>query len=272
MGKGAEINGKTLPESIFANSMENGKEENNSRAQSVETLESELAEEPRPTFLDLFRPRLMLFRSTNMFYQWFSVTMWYYGLSFASVSLLGDPYTNAALSYFIEIPGYIFCILVMDCWGRRPILSFCQLISGISCIGAGLLSGNEELKILQVFLSLIGKFGASACFAIVYVYTAELFPTVIRNTAIGACSTIARVGGICANLVGLLAVYWGPSPMVVMGIVAIIAGLSALKLPETVGNKLPETMDEAINIGKDSKRGICTCVCPKSLYETFKED
>ena len=80
------------------------------------------------------------------------------------------------------------------------------------------------------------------------------------------------VGGICANLVGLLAVYWGPSPMVVMGIVAIIAGLSALKLPETVGNKLPETMDEAINIGKDSKRGICTCVCPKSLYEMFKED
>ena len=80
----------------------------------------------------------------------------------------------------------------MDCWGRRPILSFCQLVSGIACIAAGLLAGREEFLILQVFLSLIGKFGASACFAIVYVYTAELFPTVIRNTAIGACSTIAR--------------------------------------------------------------------------------
>ena len=80
----------------------------------------------------------------------------------------------------------------MDCWGRRPILSFCQLVSGIACIGAGLLAGQEEFKTLQVFLSLVGKFGASACFAIVYVYTAELFPTVIRNTAIGACSTIAR--------------------------------------------------------------------------------
>ena len=80
----------------------------------------------------------------------------------------------------------------MDCWGRRPILSFCQLVSGIACIGAGLLAGQEEYIILQVFLSLVGKFGASACFAIVYVYTAELFPTVIRNTAIGACSTIAR--------------------------------------------------------------------------------
>ena len=47
---------------------------------------------------------------------------------------------------------------------------------------------------------------ASACFAIVYVYTAELFPTTIRNTAIGSCSTIARVGGVCSLLVGLVSI------------------------------------------------------------------
>ena len=90
----------------FQNPLENGgKEDGNSRTKSVETLESDVFHEPKATVLDLFRPTLMLFRSTNMFYQWFSVTMCYYGLSFASVNLLGDPYTNAALSYFIEIPG-----------------------------------------------------------------------------------------------------------------------------------------------------------------------
>ena len=59
--------------------------------------------------------------------QWFSVTMCYYGLGFASTSLSGNPYSNFFLSVLIEIPGYVFCILVMDCWGRRPILSFCQV-------------------------------------------------------------------------------------------------------------------------------------------------
>ena len=135
--------------------------------------------------MDLFKPKTMLFRSLNMMYQWFSVTMCYYGLTFTSVDLLEDPYMNFALSCFIEIPGYLFCIFVMACWGRKPILSFCQLVSGIACISAGLLYNIESLAILQIILSLIGKFGASACFAIVYVYTAELFPTVIRNTAIG---------------------------------------------------------------------------------------
>ena len=93
--------------------------------------------------------------------------MCYYGLSFASVDLLGDPYTNFILSVGIEIPGYVFCVFVMDRWGRRPILSFTQIVSGVACIFAGLLTSVPSLSVLQVILSLIGKFGASACFAIV---------------------------------------------------------------------------------------------------------
>ncbi len=177
-----------------------------------------------PTFFDLFRPRLIALRSANMMYQWFSVTMCYYGLSFSSTSLAGDAYSNFCLSVFVEIPGYLFCIFVMDCWGRRPILSFCQAISGIFCILAGLLAGHEELGGLQVVFSLAGKFGASACFAIVYVYTAELFPTIIRNTAIGSCSTVARVGGILCLIVIQLNNIWDPLPMLIMGCVAVVAG------------------------------------------------
>ena len=261
--KGAETNGKTLPPDMF-------KPQENTKEGNEYTFESE--DQARPTFRDLFKPSIILKRSLNMMYQWFSVTMCYYGLTFTSVDLLADPYMNFSLSCFIEIPGYLFCIFVMECWGRRPILSFCQLVSGISCIAAGLMNGVEALKHLQIVLSLIGKFGASACFAIVYVYTAELFPTVIRNTAIGACSTVARLGGMMAIMIGLLGTYWAPAPMLIMGIVAVVAGTLALMLPETVGNKLPETMDDAINIGKDSNRGMCTCVCPKSLGEMFEEN
>ena len=46
--------------------------------------------------------------------------------------------------------------------------------------------------------SLLGKFGAAASFSIVYLYTAELYPTVVRSTAIGLCSMMARIGGILA--------------------------------------------------------------------------
>ena len=43
-----------------------------------------------------------------------------------------------------------------------------------------------------------GKFGASASFSIIYMYTAELYPTEIRGTAMGLCSVLGRVGSILA--------------------------------------------------------------------------
>ena len=156
----------------------------------------------------------------------------------------------------MSFSGYIFCIVFMDRWGRKPILSFTQIASGIACIIAGILTSYPSFMVLQVILSLIGKFGASASFAIVYVYTAELFPTTIRNRAIGACSTFSRLGAVCANLIGLVP---KPYPMVIMGIFACIGGILAFLFPETVDSPLPETMDDAINIGKDSKRGLCSC-------------
>lgn len=45
---------------------------------------------------------------------------------------------------------------------------------------------------------MIGKFLISMTFAIAYLYTAELFPTPVRNVAVGAASTFARIGSMSA--------------------------------------------------------------------------
>ena len=60
--------------------------------------------------------------------------------------------------------------------------------------------------------------------------------------------------------------------MLILGVSAVIGGVFALFFPETVGHKLPQTMDEAMTLGKDSNRGICTCVCPSSIGEMFKDN
>ena len=139
--KGAKINKKSLPDELFKPSVD-------SSASNNDEIDMK-----KPTLLDLFRPNIILKRTLNMGFQWFSVTMCYYGLSFAATDLLGDPYTNALLSYAIEIPGYVFCIIVMDRWGRRPILSFCQILSGISCIGKFFFSISKNTRHIRKFLN-----------------------------------------------------------------------------------------------------------------------
>ena len=80
-------------------------------------------------------------------------------------------------------------------------------------------------------------------------------------TSVPSLSVSTRIGGICPILIGLIP---KPYPMVIMGIVACLAGGLAILFPETVITTLPETMEDAINIGKDSKRGLCTCTTTNS--------
>jgi MFS family permease len=40
------------------------------------------------------------------------------------------------------------------------------------------------------------KFLASGSYAIIYIYANEIFPTNVRNTGMGICSMIARIGAI----------------------------------------------------------------------------
>merc|ERR1711860_177747 len=80
-----------------------------------------------------------------------------------------------------------------------------------------------------------GKFLISMTFAIAYLYTAELFPTKVRNLAVGLASTFARIGSISAPyIVDLLGSVHAGIPVVIFGAFSTSAGLLALMLPETL--------------------------------------
>ena len=52
-----------------------------------------------------------------------------------------------------------------------------------------------------------------------------------------------------------MSVIWKPFPLLIMGGSALIGGIIALiNLPETLGEALPENMDDAVNLGKKRNR------------------
>ncbi|GFT45234.1 organic cation transporter protein, partial [Nephila pilipes] len=98
---------------------------------------------------------------------------------------------------------------------------------------------------LTIFFSMSGKFFNSASFDTVYIYTAEIFPTVVRNVAVGSSSTWARIGALVAPFIRQVAdVTHHSVPMAVPGGLSIISGLLMLLLPETLGKKVPDTLEE----------------------------
>ncbi|NWW76143.1 S22AD protein, partial [Climacteris rufus] len=88
--------------------------------------------------------------------------------------------------------------------------------------------------------AIIGKFMATAAFSTSYVYTAEVFPTLVRQTGMGLCSTMARVAGILAPLILPLEQYHHAIPMAIFGSIPVLVSLFCILLPETRGVDLPD--------------------------------
>ncbi|XP_066270949.1 organic cation transporter protein-like [Branchiostoma lanceolatum] len=200
------------------------------------------------TFIDLFRTPNLRKWSLNLFYNWMVNSLVYYGISLNTSALSGNVYLNFALSGFVEIPAYLISIYLLDKFGRRWPLCILLVFGGVSCIVAFFIP--KSLGWLTTTLAMTGKFCITATFGIVYVFSAEIFPTVVRQIGIGMASTSSRVGGIVAPFVNLLDSYWAPLPYVIFGGTSIIAGLLTLLLPETNKKQLPSTLEEGENFGK----------------------
>jgi len=74
-----------------------------------------------------------------------------------------------------------------------------MMLSGIACLSAGLSPADPGAY--RTVLFLLGKLFISCCFAGIYSFTSELFPTAARSAAMGLCSTSGRIGGIAAPII-----------------------------------------------------------------------
>ncbi|XP_035669081.1 organic cation transporter protein-like [Branchiostoma floridae] len=172
-------------------------------------------------------------------------TLVYYGISLNTAALSGNMYLNFAISGFVEIPAYLLSIFILNRFGRRWPLCLMLLFGGVACIVAFFIP--KHLGWMTTTLAMAGKFCITATFAIIYVFSAEIFPTVVRQIGICMSSMSARVGGMVAPFVNLLGSYWAPMPYVIFGGASVAAGLLALLLPETKGKTLPATIEDSEN-------------------------
>lgn len=204
------------------------------------------SENTRATIVDLFRTRNLRNRTLNFYYNWFVNSFVYYGLSLNSGNLGGDVFVNIFIGGAVEIPAYTLSIFVLLKSGRRPALCLSMVLGGIACLCTMIF--EKDVYALDwpiVTCAMIGKFCISASFAIVYVYSAEVFPTVLRTTGVGSSSMCARFGSILAPYVSR---FGGKAykylPVILFGVTSIVAGLLALLLPETKGKSLPDTIEQ----------------------------
>ncbi|XP_067342119.1 solute carrier family 22 member 13b isoform X2 [Channa argus] len=191
--------------------------------------------------LDIFRISYLRKRALILSYLWFATSLMYYGLSLNVGNFGVDIYLTQFIFGLVEIPARLSCLPLIQHFGRRICQAGMLLFGGCACLG--ILAVPTDLPIVVTVIAVLGKFAATASFSTVYVYTAELYPTILRQNGVGLNSMCARVAGIFAPLIRLLDVYHSTIPMLLYGIIPVAAGGLCLLLPETCNVELQDHVE-----------------------------
>ncbi|XP_053947368.1 organic cation transporter protein-like [Anastrepha ludens] len=241
--KAARINRVTIPSEVYDNLIDEAAER-----EKIEKSSADNADEKASTVFDLLKYPNLRRKTLLIFFDWFVNSGVYYGLSWNTNNLGGNVLLNFMISGAVEIPGYSFLLFTLNRWGRRTILCGCMLVAGVSLLLTIVVPVDKNWII--ILCAMVGKLAITASYGTIYIFSAEQFPTVVRNVGIGAASMVARIGGILAPYLNLLGEIWRPLPLMICGALAFIAGLLSLMLPETLNKPMPETIADGELFGK----------------------
>ncbi|CAB3410501.1 unnamed protein product [Caenorhabditis bovis] len=172
---------------------------------------------------------------------WFNTTMSFYGITMKSDIGGGYPFFTFGLLHTVDIIAQLFLLFFIDKIGRKVFYSF-STISFALLLFINWLTKDYVSVTISIANIVAAKFCVSISYTILSTFTSELFPTLIRNTILGYCSAFARVGAIASTFLVDIKV------MVFMSLIsAILTSCALYFLPETLGQKLPDSVSETKN-------------------------
>lgn len=97
------------------------------------------------------------------------------------------------ISGAVEVPGVAMSILILLKMGRRWPLSLSMVVAGIACFVSQVYFILDNTQWLRTSLVMTAKLMISSSNAVMPVFTAELYPTTIRNLGVGASNVSAGI-------------------------------------------------------------------------------
>uniref|UniRef100_A0A3Q1IJG6 Solute carrier family 22 member 6 n=1 Tax=Anabas testudineus TaxID=64144 RepID=A0A3Q1IJG6_ANATE len=210
------------------------------------------------TAYDLLRTRAMRRISICLIAVWFSTSFAYYGLAMDMQKFGVSIYLMQVIFGAIDFPAKLLALGTLSYLGRRVSQAACLFLSGL-VIFANIFVPTE-MQTIRTLLACLGKGFTSASFTTVYLFTGELYPTVIRQTGMGFVSTMARIGSMAAPAILILDEVLPALPSLVYGGAAVLASCFACFLPETLNFALPDTIisdnNDVSDLGVVSTEGV----------------
>uniref|UniRef100_A0A8C0AMJ5 Major facilitator superfamily (MFS) profile domain-containing protein n=1 Tax=Bos mutus grunniens TaxID=30521 RepID=A0A8C0AMJ5_BOSMU len=144
----------------------------------------------------------------------------------------------------LEAAATVFLLLTADLWGRRSVLLLSTLVLVLA--SQLLLAGAQYLPSWMVlFLSVLGLLASQTMSALSSLFSAEIFPTVIRGAGLGLVLGAGFLGQAAVPLTTMHGRHGFFLQHVLFASFALLTLLCVLLLPESRGRTLPQSLQEA---------------------------
>lgn len=225
-------------------------------AARVEKL-SESQKEQSMGYLSLFGSSVLAVRTILMTIGFTASAFVYYQMVINVSNMAGNTFLNLFLLGLVEGPGNMLGTLLANKVGRRwthsGLLFFNSvLFAAVMCLVQFQYTTTWGSAVIA-FLCMWLKMNISATFVVAYIQAMEVFPTCVRQSGIGFCTFISQtisIGGPYCIALGTTDLRY---PYLVMFLICLAGTVATSFLPETVGAKLPETLEDANQFGRSDK-------------------
>ena len=162
--------------------------------------------------------------------------------------LMTDDYKSLIFTTLGEIFGIPLLLLLLTYIGRRRICLI-NFFSTSICFALFLIIPRSELWIISI-ITFLARMFINSEFSLMYLYTMEVYPTVIRAIAVGCASSMARIGAmITPYLAQVLIKKTFHGTIGIYIVTTTIAGICSFFLPiETKGRELKVRFSLSINL------------------------
>ncbi|XP_064455442.1 carcinine transporter-like [Ornithodoros turicata] len=201
---------------------------------------------------------------------WFLTYCGYHTNVYNTSHLGTDVYVAYTIGALLELIGLVFMLCCVDSVGRRWPMVVSTGVAGV--IGVFSFFCAKDSKNVILALSLIMRVCLTTEYDIILQYSAEVFPTVLR----GRCLALLRVGGTMSLFISPYIVYLSQTnpvyPMVICGVMCLVLSAISLFLPETMGQPMPQTLEESEQLGAKHKVLDCPCINTKGSGDDSNEE
>ncbi|KAH0568643.1 hypothetical protein KQX54_021331 [Cotesia glomerata] len=167
-----------------------------------------------------------------MYFSYYVTAATSYALIFSIDNFKSDRYVYVAILAFNDIIAHLSILAILIYLSGQKALIMTH--STASLLMITILAIPEDNKNIIMGLALAAKFCAATSFTANLVLLSELFPTNVKNTALGTCVVMGQVGSMTSpyivDVLGSIA-WWAPTTL--CSTLSLMAGLLCLTIPRT---------------------------------------